>query len=84
VVPRVEAAWRRLLYAHALGSVELRLYRGNDACRDLVLESKKVGQRALVALDPDFAPGSGIGELDTDPYAFAGLSDAAFKDVAHA
>jgi hypothetical protein len=72
------------LHARALGGVELRLDRGDDTCRDLVLESKEVGQRSLVALHPDFVSRSGIGQLDADPHAFARPSDAAFKDVAHA
>ena len=84
MVPRIEVAGRRLLQARALGGVELWLDRGDDICRDLVLESKEVGQCSLVALHPDFASGAGIGQLDADPHAFAGPSDAAFKDVAHA
>src|SRR6266403_2643021 len=75
---------RRLLHARTLGSVELRLDRDDDARRDLVLEREEVGQRPLVALDPDFASGAGIGEVHPDADTLAGPLDAAFEDVAHA
>src|SRR5258708_20287623 len=75
---------RRLLHARTLGGVELRLDRDDDARRDLVLEREEVGERPLVALDPDFASGAGIGEVHPDADTLAGPLDAAFEDVAHA
>src|SRR5262249_25279441 len=58
-------------------------YRAGDPLCDLVLDGKRVGQFAIVAVRPEMVPGFGINQLRGDPDPVAGAADATLYHVAH-
>ena len=64
--------------------VELRLDRGDDGIRYLVLDRENIGQVAIVTLRPEMAAGGDVIELNRDAHALAALAHAAFEDIADA
>ena len=72
--------WARKL----LGGIELRLDRGDDRLRDLVLHGEDIREAAVVALGPDVAAGGDIVELGGDAHMVAFLAHRALDDVADA
>ena len=83
-IPGVHAVGRLALGAKILGGIELRLDRGDDRLRDLVLHREDVGELAVVTFGPEMAAGGDVVELRGDADAVAVLADAALDDIAHA
>ena len=83
-IPGVHVVGRLALGAEAFGGIELRLDRGDDRLRDLVLHGEHIRKAAVVALGPDVAAGRDIVELGGDPHMVAFLADRALDDVADA
>ena len=82
IVPGVEVLGPLDARALVLEVLQLRHDGGGDAVGDLVLYVEDVLQLAVEALGPDVVVGVGVDELRRDPQAVAGLSHAAFQDVA--
>ena len=57
---------------------------GRHRCRDLVLDSKDIGQITIVAFCPDVITGFRINKLRCDPNPVATAAHAAFHQIAHA
>ena len=83
-IPGVEIVRRLALAAEILGGIELRLDRGDDGLRDLVLHREHVGQIAVVALGPQMTAGDDIVELRGDAHLVAILAHRALDDIADA
>ena len=64
--------------------IDLRLDRGDDGLRDLVLHRKNVSEIAVVAFAPDVAAGGGVVKLHGDAHAVAAFAHAALNHIADA
>ena len=67
-----------------LGFSDLRLDEADDGLGDAVLELEDLAELAVKTLGPLMGTGLGVDELDGDPHAAAGKTDAAFEEIADA
>src|SRR5262249_6367351 len=83
-LPGVETFGRLPQRSPLLGFRQSGLNDPRNACGDLVLHDKDVGEIAVVALGPDVRARERVDKLGRDPYPVAAPAYAAFEDIADA
>jgi hypothetical protein len=79
----VEVLGPLALDALDLGLAQARLYGGEHAHGELVLDGEDVVQRAVVTFRPDVPAGLRLDELAGDTHAVRRFAHAPFEHVAH-
>ena len=64
-----------------LRCIQLRLNRGDDGVRDLILHGKYVLQIAVIAFGPEMAAGSNFDQLGDDAHVVAVPSHASLDNI---